>query len=912
MKGWFMEKILIVTEKPDAAKNFAKALDGKTGVYGDKQFAIINLYGHVLTSGKPHEVALPQYSETVGLFSKIDAIPWSPSYFDFKKKQVSESLGDLGTRLMATIRKYLDAGYIPCIATDTDVSGEGDLLGLEVFEFLNYKGRMYRVRQVDESAKSIRKAMDKMTDITYDDPAYRKAFSRSNMDFLTQQLTRYVTMRLQELGYDLPGPVPFGRLQSLILVLIAEQNDAIANYKPSSVFESRYRLDNLVLSNPDMVQFKTKEEWRAEGLPFEAKVKEVRQVPGKTIPPKALTFSKLAGIVSKQGIKAKRMKDLFQKMYEDSILSYPRTDDNYISPEQFNEMLPLVDNILDIIGMPTAPFTHRTARPTHVKEGTAHGALRPGLVLPQSLEYLDATYGTGAGTIYKVVAQRFLMMFLEDTEWIRHEYETVGTTPVFSGSVKVITKQGVTDPEEEDSTDVVTLLPDLSKMAELYPHEIKSKRPETPTVNWLMNQLDKLDVGTGATRVSTFANISGESAKYPVNDGKSLTLRTLGQIGALSARGTIIGSADGTRKIQALADVVKDGGSYDEAYEVFTQIIAADIATIDKLIETLAYELDELGVPKKKPKLYAIGQWNGEEVRFNRVYGGHEFTDDEVNTLLSGGEVAIEIQTKDGKPAKVKGGLAEQEYNGNIFIGFKGAFVREGYVDGEWNGQQISFKGSYMDHVFTPAEVDILLSGGTVPIRVTDKSGKQVDVTGKLEVQEYQGRKFVGYKAVFPPRQGYVSGKWNGQDISFKGSYMDHVFTTEEVQALLAGKEITINATGKDGKIMTVTGKLEVQEYQGRKFVGFKGRFPQREGYASGKWNGKDVSFKAEFMQHKFTDDEIKRLLAGEKIMFKGMSKAGKEMVVGGGLALQSYQGRSFVGFKAEFDNKQGAGDSFL
>ena len=499
-------------------------------------------------------------------------------------------------------------------------------------------------------------------------------------------------------------------------------------------------------------------------------------------------------------------------------------------------MLPLVDNILNIIGMPTAPFTHRTARPTHVKEGAAHGALRPGLVLPQSLDYLDATYGKGAGTIYKVVAQRFLMMFLEDTEWIRHEYETVGTTPVFSGSVKVITKQGVTDPEEEDSSDVVTLLPDLSKMAELYPHEIKSKRPETPTVNWLMNQLEKLDVGTGATRVATFASISGESAKYPVNDGKSLTLRTLGQIGALSAKGTIIGSADGTRKIQALADVVKDGGSYEDAYEAITEIIAADIATIENLIETLAYELDELGVPKKKPKLYAIGQWNGEEVRFNRVYGGHEFTDDEVNTLLSGGEVTIEIQTKDGKPAKVKGGLAEQEYNGNVFIGFKGAFVRDGYVDGEWNGQQISFKGSYMDHVFT----------------------------------------------------------------------------TEEAQALLAGEEITINATGKDGKIMTVVGKLEVQEYQGRKFVGFKGRFPEREGYASGKWHGKDVSFKAEFMQHKFTDEEIKRLLAGEKIMFKGMSKAGKEMVVGGGLALQSYQGRSFVGFKAEFDNKQGAGDGFL
>ena len=59
-------------------------------------------------------------------------------------------------------------------------------------------------------------------------------------------------------------------------------------------------------------------------------------------------------------------------------------------------------------------------------------------------------------------------------------------------------------------------------------------------------------------------------------------------------------------------------------------------------------------------------------------------------------------------------------------------------------------------------------------------------------------------------------------------------------------------------------------------------------------------------MGYRFTDDDIKKLLAGTKIAFKGKSKAGKEMMVAGGLEQQTYQGRKFWGFRPEFDNKEG------
>ena len=51
-------------------------------------------------------------------------------------------------------------------------------------------------------------------------------------------------------------------------------------------------------------------------------------------------------------------------------------------------------------------------------------------------------------------------------------------------------------------------------------------------------------------------------------------------------------------------------------------------------------------------------------------------------------------------------------------------------------------------------------------------------------------------------------------------------FTDEECEILLKGKEVTIEAVSqKTGNSYVVTGKLAEQNYQGRKFVGFKPDF---------------------------------------------------------------------------------------
>ena len=124
-----MERLLIIAEKPSAARNFAKALGGSQGTFEGDDYVIVNLFGHILAHETPEKVAYPNYAATVGRFDHIQNLPWSYTYFDFDKKVVPAQVRDRAIPVLTDIKQYLSQGYIPVIATDIDSMGEGDLLG---------------------------------------------------------------------------------------------------------------------------------------------------------------------------------------------------------------------------------------------------------------------------------------------------------------------------------------------------------------------------------------------------------------------------------------------------------------------------------------------------------------------------------------------------------------------------------------------------------------------------------------------------------------------------------------------------------------------------------------------------------------------------------------------------------------
>ena len=820
-----MENLLLICEKPSAAQNFSKALGGSQGSFEGDNYVIINLFGHVLTHESPEKVAYPNFAQTVGSFNNIDNLPWKHTYFDFDKRVVPEKMRDSVIPLLENIKGYLNSGYVPVIATDIDAMGEGDLLAQEVLTYVGYKGKIYREYHADETPKSIQKALHEKKDVTARNDGLRAATTRMTLDFLTQQLVRAATVTIQNKGYRLPRPVPVGRLQSVIMHLVGDQIEAIKNYKPSSVWESRYDLDDiLILTNPDVEQFKTKEEWKPNDLPMESAVKEVKVTPGKTIPPKALSLTALAKAMASKGLPAKKTKDLAQAMYDDCVITYPRTEDNFISHEQFEEMLPNLDNIIRLMKLAPEVFTHRQPRPTHVKEGGSHGALRPGINLPESLEALDIKYGKGASAVYKMITERFLMMFLEDTEWVRHDYETIDTPVPFKGSIRVITKKGVVDPDE-DNKDIATTLPDLSHKAKIYAHEVKSVAPKKPSESWVLSQLEKHNVGTASTQVSTVAKMVGTDGNFPlVRTGKvtdALTLSPVGTLGYQVAKEISLGTPECTRGYEEkIKKVINDEVTQEQVFNDFTEVMRQDV----DIIKGLSYDLTGLGITQTAKKVEGV--WNGVKVNVPESYCGYTFTQDELNRLFNGDIVNISAKDINGNPIQTAVKLGYLEYQGHKYVGYHDA----NYFYGTWHGKEIKFKRTFMGYHFNDDECLRLLDGETITFTGTFKTGESKELKGKLEKQKTQsGVEYIGIKAIFPLRDGYASGIFNGQEVSFKGSWSDHVFTEDEIKKLLAGEIINIEFTKKDGNKSNVNGKLEWQMYQGKRFLGFKADFGKKK-----------------------------------------------------------------------------------
>ena len=442
---------LLLAEKPSAAKNFAKALGGMNGTYDGQAYQVQALFGHMLEFVEPHEM--------VGEREKNDfkswepgTMPWDVSQLNWKKQaQKSKNMrtGKITSKAGAIqdVKKAAKGASAIVIATDKDPSGEGQLIGWEVIQAIGWSGPVKRMYFMDESEKELQKGFKNIQDLpSYDkDGEYVKANVRSQWDFISMQLTRLATHAARSKGYGVV--VRQGRLKSVMTKLVADQLALVKAYKKKPYYEVKYKDEN---GNTYARKFdEDKDSWRFNNKADAEKdqknygpsgVIQDSKARKETAPGKLLDLGGLASILGTRGYKSKEVLATYQKMYEAKIVSYPRTEDKFISTEQFKEMLPLVDKIAGVVGADASLLTHRQPRKTHVKEGGAHGANRPGTVVPKSLDELSK-YGLSAKAIYETLAKNFLAMYGEN-----YVYDSIKghieKHPAFTTTVSVPIDQG--------------------------------------------------------------------------------------------------------------------------------------------------------------------------------------------------------------------------------------------------------------------------------------------------------------------------------------------------------------------------------------------------------------------------------------------------------------------------------------
>ncbi|ERB49652.1 hypothetical protein N806_00420 [Rhodococcus sp. P27] len=231
---------------------------------------------------------------------------------------------------------------------------------------------------LDETPASRRKAFSKRRAVTSieSEGDYRKADFRDKWDMLSMQFTRAAT--------KVSGSstvVRNGLLKSAMVVIVGDGLDAHKNYVKKAFYENRFRDENNVTyTAPDIDRFENKS--AVPGGLESSPVVHDGTTRKKTGPPKWMDLAAISSLLSKEGFEAKKVLEAYQRMYEAQVVSYPRTEDKFISVEQFNERLPLVDKIASVVGVDPAALSHRGPRKSHIKSGGAHGANRSGPNVP--------------------------------------------------------------------------------------------------------------------------------------------------------------------------------------------------------------------------------------------------------------------------------------------------------------------------------------------------------------------------------------------------------------------------------------------------------------------------------------------------------------------------------------------------
>lgn len=697
-----MEKLLILAEKNTAYQKFVKYLGGKTGTcdtnLGEISYVLTHAQGHLFELKDPQYQVDQSNKKLVKKYAdwnNMDNFPWNLNDFKWEKRITKFRYKQI-KKIYSMIKRDAKGCDGIIIATDDDPSGEGDVLGWEIVNAMHWNKKVYRIRFADETKPSFISSMHNITDVTdQSKQGYLvSGLARQRFDFASMQLSRIATHLASQNGYVSRGQaVKLGRLKSVILDIVYKQTLARESYKRVPFYEVRFKDEygNVFLRKVEddgekcPFRFNDIKEAKQEEKAYHASpIKILKSELKQQTPPPLPDLGKLTVLVGKRNkaFTSKKILSVYQKMYEDGVVSYPRTEDKKITDAQFAELLKLKDKIAHAVNVDPKLLTHTTLRKKHRAEHAAHGANRPGINVPVSLNEVEKDYGPVGRAIYDVLAHTFLAILAENYVYT-HSVAQLADFPNFVGSLNVpvhFNFRYIFNPDQDQDNKGAH----FGEKAEPFIYEGANKKPSKPTRSFIIHYLSRHDIGTGATRVSTLSNISdGKNNLIKESGKKGYVLTNLGWVDAILAQNTFIANAHTTKQLfdymaaarQFQIDARKIPFIMNQIVDHDKPTMQGNVAILkqDKHIHPVASGNNKKRAYKKpNPADYCHGTFQGKNIKFKLIWSGHKFSDQEVSDLLAGKEISFEAKSKrTGKVFKTTGKLAQQSFRGHSYYGFK-------------------------------------------------------------------------------------------------------------------------------------------------------------------------------------------------------------------------------------------------
>ncbi len=462
---------VFLCEKPSQARDIAAVLGANRkgeGCLLGQDVAVTWCFGHLLEMSPP-EAYDPAYKRW-----SLDTLPILPVEW---KTEVRKD----GAKQFRAIRTLIKQAREVVVATDAD--REGETIGREVLEALNWRGRVLRLWLSALDPASIRKALGQLLPGEKTAPLYLAGLGRARADWLVgMNLTRAFTLLGAQGGAD--GVRSVGRVQTPTLRLIVERDHEIEHF----VSRPYWGIHAHCAPSTNNTPFKAR--WQPANVPTDAEGRCTSESAARTVaqrlagregrvalaetkrlsepPPLPFDLSGLQQECSRRfGMGAQETLDSAQRLYEQwKAATYPRTDCSYLPESQFAEAA----SVLAAITASDATMNQLVGKADPARRSrswddgkiTAHHAIIPTAACVPVKEMSEADH-----RVYDLIRRRYVAQFYPANELDRTRIELLieGERLHATGRVLVVSgwRAVIAEQSDDESDDDQTQLPRLKQ-----------------------------------------------------------------------------------------------------------------------------------------------------------------------------------------------------------------------------------------------------------------------------------------------------------------------------------------------------------------------------------------------------------------------------------------------------------------
>lgn len=538
--------IVILAEKPSVARDIAAHVGAKNrhdGYFEGAGYQVTWAFGHLVSLKEPDD-----YDPSLKKWS-LQTLPILPQTFELKL------VDNAGVRKQFGIIKKLFKSADSLICA-TDAGREGELIFRYILSLTEcvekpWK-RLWLSSLTEEALQTAFTALKPGDDYNN---LYAAAKCRNEADWIVGlNATRNLTVRYGK-GHTLWS---VGRVQTPVLAMIVNRDDEIRHFVSEPFFElfTKYR-DVAFKHKGD--RFKTKQEAEAllesiKELPFT--VDKVSAKKENEHPPLLFDLTELQREMNRKfGMTAADTLQIAQNLYEQKLITYPRTDSRYLTQDMKPQIVGIMNGLKKTRAADIEPLDLNqlafSARVINDKKVTDHHAIIPTGKNADRLPHQPQA-------VYDAIVTRLIAAFYPscvkevttiDGSVEKHAFQAKGVRIVTPGWTVLYPKKSEEnkDTKENKEPEEVQELPKFEK-GESGPHapyisEGKTKPPAFYNENALLGAMEtagkmvedealkealkEKGIGTPATRASIIETLI--KRKYIERSGKMLKATDLGR-----------------------------------------------------------------------------------------------------------------------------------------------------------------------------------------------------------------------------------------------------------------------------------------------------------------------------------------------------------------------------------------------